>query len=273
MNEIQCVDCIEGMKKLDSESVDLTVTSPPYDGLRTYNGFVFDFPAVAEQLWRVTKLGGVVVWVVGDATPKTGSKRGSETGSSFRQRSASSILGFRLHDTMIYAKSSPHFPESIRYGQVAEYMFVLSKGRPKTFNPIKDRRNKTAGTVRHTKNFRARFADGTGKTARKNQITYTTNEFGARFNIWEYPVGSPAPDRLWKKHPAVFPLALATDHVKTWSNPGELVLDPFVGSGQTVIAADELGRNWLGMDLSAEYCDLARERVEWYRQRRASGAA
>jgi DNA modification methylase len=273
MGEIQCVDCVEGMKKLDIESVDLTVTSPPYDGLRTYNGFVFDFPSVAEQLYRVTKPGGVVVWVVGDQTPKSGPQQGSESGSSFRQALGFKDAGFRLHDTMIFAKSGMSHPERVRYHQAFEYMFVFSKGKPKTFNPIKDRPNKTAGKKRNH-NERKRSADGWVKWY-YNEKKYTTTEHGMRSNIWEYPIGQQAPDPLWKKHPAVFPLALAMDHVKTWSKPGELVLDPFVGSGQTVIAADELGRQWLGMDLSQEYCDLARERVEWYRARRieTSGAA
>ena len=99
-------DCLEKMQDIQDSSIDLTVTSPPYDNLRSYNGNnalwgEHVWKAAIKDLYRVTKDGGVVVWVVGDATIK-----GSETGTSFKQALWAMECGFRLHDTMIYAKNN-----------------------------------------------------------------------------------------------------------------------------------------------------------------------
>jgi DNA modification methylase len=246
-------DSAEVLKTLPEASVDLTVTSPPYDDLRSYNGYTFDFPAIASELFRVTKPGGVVVWVVGDATVK-----GSETGTSFRHAlHFKDACGFNLHDTMIWNKEgfSAVGSLAIRYAPVFEYMFVLSKGKPKTFNPIKDKPNKGAGnkisgTIRNT--------DGTlkPKSTRGNII----NDFGQRYNVWtQTPIKS---NRGEASHPAAFPHDLARDHIISWSNPRDCVLDPFLGSGTTGVAARLLGRDFIGIEVSEDYLKSARARIE-----------
>ncbi len=208
-------------QQVTDNSVQLTVTSPPYDNLRTYNGFAWDFESVARELYRVTKSGGVVVWVVADATVN-----GSETGTSFRQALYFKECGFNLHDTMIWNKAGFSAVGALqtRYAPVSEFMFVLSKGRP-VFNPIKDRPNKSAG--RSLKGSTVRNADGTVKPVANPD--WVIPPFGQRFNVWEIP----AEMNRNIKHPAPFPEALARDHILSWSNPGDTVLDPFLGSGTT----------------------------------------
>ena len=236
LNKIHCGDNCDLLGKLPRECIDLVVTSPPYDDLRTYCGHSWDFYGVAWQLKRVLKPGGVIVWVVGDAT-----KNGSETGSSMEQALHFKRLGLNLHDTMIWQK--PNFSAvgalQTRYAPVFEYMFVLSSGKPKAFNPIKDRSAKSAGKE---KSGTIRNKDGSMK--RMSSEGWVQPEFGQRFNVWEMPTESQGQD-----HPAPFPLALASDHIFTWSNPGDLVLDPFSGSGTTAKAAKELGRRFLGLEI------------------------
>jgi len=258
INQIICGDCVEVMKSWPEECIDLTVTSPPYDDLRDYRGYTFDFESIARELYRVTKPGGVVVWVVGDATIN-----GSETGTSFRQALYfKDVCGFNLHDTMIYKKKASRFPDTNRYYQVFEYMFVFSKGRPKTVNLIRDRRNLGFGNAicEH-----ARQKDGTLKK-RKGKII---SKLGVRFNIWEYPTGGgiSARDEIAFQHPAIFPEQLAADHIISWSNPGDIVLDPMCGSGTTCKMALKLGRRFMGIDIAEEYCEIARKRVEAEKER------
>ncbi len=244
-------DCVKEMRNLQSDIIDLTVTSPPYDELRTYNGYSFDFENTAKEVYRLTKEGGVVVWVVADATVN-----GSETGTSFRQALYFMGCGFRLHDTMIWNKGAFSAVGSLasRYAPVFEYMFVFSKGKPKTFNPIKDRPNKWAGTKLHGT---VRNADGSTKLV--SGIGNVIPEYGQRFNVWEMP-----PEKNSKAfgHPATFPESLAQDHILSWSNPGDVVLDPFLGSGTTGKMAIFNGREFIGIDVSPEYCELARKRIE-----------
>lgn len=248
-NRIYNMDCVEGMKMLDDESIDLTVTSPPYDNLRTYNGFTWNFESVAQQLYRVTKEGGVVVWIVADSTIN-----GSETGTSFKQALFFKECGFNLHDTMIWKKISP-FQHKNRYIPSFEYMFVFSKGKPKTANLICDRKNKWAGVAMHGTERQKNGKTKALSTVQKNKCV---KEFGARYNIWDMPG-----DKNNKTgHPAVFPLNLAQDHILTWSNEGELVLDPFMGSGTTAVAAINFGRNYIGFEISDEYCRIANERIK-----------
>jgi len=241
------------LKQMPSESIDLTVTSPPYNELRDYNGYEFDFEAIANELYRVTKKGGVVVWVVGDATID-----GSETGTSFKQALYFKDIGFNLHDTMIYEKNNFSNPSSNRYHQIFEYMFVLSKGRPKTFNPIKDKINKCAGETAWGRNT-VRQKDGSLIERGKKIIP----EVGMRNNIWKYIVGKGfgQKDDLAYKHPATFPEKLAEDHIISWSNEGDVVLDPMCGRGTTCKMAKKLNRKYIGIDISEEYCELARLRV------------
>lgn len=236
------------LKDIPDCSVDLTVTSPPYDDLREYKGYSFDFETIAKELFRVTKPGGVVIWIVSDAT-----KSGSETGTSFRQALYFKEIGFNLHDTMIWVKDTLTFPDPTRYGQTFEYMFVFSKGKPKTFNPIKDKPNKWAGEIVHGT---SRGVDG--KTFRKsNHHKGVTQEYGVRYNVWNMP-GEKHNDT---GHPAVFPVKLAKDHILSWSNKGDTVLDPFMGSGTTGIACADTGRDFIGIEISKDFYELSKRRT------------
>lgn len=254
LNKIYQMDCIEGMKRLASGSVDLTVTSPPYDDLRKYEGYTFDFVSTVDQLYRVTKDGGVVVWVVGDKTIK-----GSESGTSFRQALEFIERGFRLHDTMIYEKDSISFPDKTRYHQIFEYMFVFSKDRPKTINLIKDRPNKHAnGRKRIKGNYRT--AGGEVKRHNKQNLL---RPFGVRNNIWRISTGcnKSTTDKEAFKHPAIFPEKLAEGHILTWTNEGDTVLDPFMGSGTTAKMALLNQRKYVGFEVAGEYVGIANERL------------
>jgi site-specific DNA-methyltransferase (adenine-specific) len=241
-------DCAKVMSQFDDGCIDLTVTSPPYDNLRTYNGYVFDFEAIAQQLCRVTKPGGVVVWVVGDATIN-----GSETGTSFRQALYFMELGFSLHDTMIYQKAALSFPSPGRYYDGFEFMFVFSKGKPNAINLLADRKNLTAGGKVHGTE---RKKDGTTSSDRACTGNIT-KQIGIRFNVWRIP----NPGQAGMIHPAVFPEALARDHILSWSNPGDTVLDPMMGSGTTGKMAVNYQRNFIGIDISEEYYQIAEKRI------------
>ena len=255
-NNILCGNCVETLKNIPDESIDLVVTSPPYDKLRTYKGYEFDFEGIAKQLLRVVKKGGVVVWVVGDATVK-----GSETGTSFKQALHFKDIGFNLHDTMIYHKDNPvPVGGNNRYYQAFEYMFILSKGKPKTFNPIiVPRRNKH--NDKRTVRYRAVTRNADGSFVKK---VVPIKENVKKQNLWTYVVsgGASTKDKVAHKHPAIFPEKLAEDHILSWSNEGDVVLDPMCGSGTTLKMAAENNRNYIGIDISEEYCAIARERIE-----------
>lgn len=254
MIENQCIhgDCLEKLKDLPNGSIDLTVTSPPYDNLRTYNGYSFDFEGVAKELYRVTKQGGVVVWVVGDQVIN-----GSESGTSFKQALFFKEIGYRLHDTMIYDKGKVVFPDANRYHNCFEYMFVFSKGKPKTTNLLADRKNKYQ-TQRKNSSFRQK--DG----SIKSKQVKSTPEFGIRYNIWQCSNGymQSTADKFAFKHPAMFPEKLAEDHILSWSNEGDTVLDPFAGSGTTLKMAKKNKRNYIGIEISAEYIKICEERLK-----------
>ena len=251
------------MATLKEESVDLTVTSPPYDNIRDYKGYCFeeqDFKEIVKQLYRVTKKGGVVVWVVGDATMK-----GSETGTSFRQALGFMEGGFKLHDTMIYEKNTSSFPaqrKGKRYTQIFEYMFVFCKGKMKTGNLICDKANKWAGHTNWGKNTQR----GKNGELKKTKDIKPVPDFSPRNNIWKYNVGKGfnSSDNESHKHPAIFPEKLAEDHILSWSNEGDVVLDPFMGSGTTCKMAKKNGRKYIGIDTSEEYCALAKSIIEKY---------
>ena len=249
-------DCLELMREIPDGSVDMVVTSPPYDNLRTYNGmppFTFDvFRPIADQLARVLKPGGVIVWNVADATVN-----GSETGSSFRQALYfKDECGLNLHDTMIWVKSTFSAVGALqtRYAPVFEYMFVFCKGRLATFNPIRDRPNKHAGAKHHGT---IRKRDGSTDPLNGIKSGKVVADFGQRFNVWA--INEEKTHN--KTHPAVFPLQLPTDHILSWSNPGDLVLDPFAGSGTTAIAAENAGRRWTCMERDPTYYEAAIARV------------
>jgi site-specific DNA-methyltransferase (adenine-specific) len=244
-NSIYNCDCVEGMKKLDAESVDLTVTSPPYDTLRKYNGFKFDFESTVKELFRITKIGGVVVWVVDDRT-----KNGDEQGIPFKQCLFFKECGFTLHDTMIWTKDGGGAVGSeYTYKQNFEYMFVFSKGRPKAINLIFDKTNKSYGIDK----------SGAGRRRRNGEIRRENRQpakpFSKRNNWWYIP------PQKGGKHPAVFPERLATDHILSWSNEGDVVLDPFMGSGTTGVACIKNNRKYIGFEISKEYCELAEKRI------------
>jgi site-specific DNA-methyltransferase (adenine-specific) len=243
---------MEYMKTLPDDTIDLTVTSPPYDNLRTYNGYTFDYKKTLSELFRVTKRGGVVVWVVNDQTVD-----GSESGTSFKQALFAKECGFNLHDTMIWEKDSCAFPEQVRYYPLFEYMFIFSKGNPKTFNPIMDRRNKWGNTKVHGT---FRNPDGTLKERSTTWKDVSVKEFGARFNVWHIPCEK----QNKTGHPAVFPVQLAKDHIISWSNPQDLVFDPFLGSGTTRIAAWDTDRNFVGCEIDRTYYEKQEERFRMF---------
>jgi DNA modification methylase len=252
-------DCLELMKELPDNSVDLTVTSPPYDNLRSYNGFTWDFEGVARELYRVTKQGGVVVWVVGDATIK-----GSETGTSFKQALYFKEIGFNLHDTMIYQKDACPFPETNRYYPMFEYMFVFSKGKPKTVNLIADKPNKRYGEKVASSTQRQPDGKTVKVSANKTDPTRTVKKYGVRGNVWQYSPGynKSTKDKYAYQHPAVFPEKLAQDHILSWSNEGDVVLDPFIGSGTTAKMAVLNNRHYIGYELDEKYFEIAQKRIE-----------
>lgn len=274
LNSVIHGDCLDIFPLFDPDSIDLVVTSPPYGKLRRYHGFHFDCSPVAKALYRVMKPGGVVVWVVADTVVK-----GGETCTSFRQALTFQDVGFSLHDTMIYEKNSCTFPASRkgnRYSQTFEYMFVFSKGKPKTAELLCDKPNKWAGTSNWGKNTFRGF-DG---ELRQKQGSKPIPNFSPRNNVWRYVpefekdeagedvvaseircyrVGKQ--DRFASEHSATFPIQLAEDHIKTWSKDAEVVLDCFVGSGTTCLAAQRLGRQFIGIDVSKEFCELASRRL------------
>lgn len=236
---------LETMAKMPDCFVDLTVTSPPYDKLRTYNGYSFPFEDIAKELFRITKDGGVVVWVVGDATVK-----GSETGTSFKQALYFKEIGFNVHDTMIWKKPNPVPTQSTRYQQEFEYMFVFIKGKPKAFNPIIIK-SKCAGI--QVKKHRA--VKSTHKY--NNDGSYIVADTKMIGNVWEI-----ANVKNKSQHPAIFPEQLANDHIISWSNEGDLIYDCFMGSGTTAKMAILNNRNWIGSEISSEYCEITEERVK-----------
>jgi site-specific DNA-methyltransferase (adenine-specific) len=245
---------LETMAKMPDCFVDLTVTSPPYDDLRTYNGYCFDFENVAKELYRITKDGGVVTWIVNDKTEK-----GSETGTSFRQALYFKEIGFNLWDTMIWRKTNPipNDTRQNRYIQSFEYMFIFSKGKPKTCNYLREK-SKCAGLV--TNNTSQIKSNGDSrddrKEARKGMVV---NEFKILTNIWDC---SSVHKNEKTKHPAQFPEQLANDHIVSWSNEGNLVYDPFMGSGTVAKMSILNNRNWIGSEISSEYCNIIEERIK-----------
>lgn len=260
INRIYNENCLATMKRMPDNFVDLTVTSPPYDDLREYHGCEWNleiFQQVAQELYRVTKPGGVVVWVVNDKT-----ENGSETLTTSKQKIFfREDCGFNIHDTMIWEKPGPSNPATNRYHQIFEYMIILAKGKPKTFNGLKDRKNL----------WIKRFGKGSvrqknGEMSHHKADKYQYDKFGLRFNIWY--IKNVAQENICQpnEHPAPFPEKLTADHIYSWSNEGDLIYDPFGGSGTTVKMAHLMKRNWIMSEISEEYCAIAEKRLKPYLQ-------
>lgn len=254
-NKIFNGDCVNVLKDMEDNYVDLVITSPPYDDLRDYDGYVFDFESIVKELYRVVKDGGVVVWIVGDSVIEGG----GESGTSFKQALFFKEVGFQLHDTMIYNKKSTGMPDSTRYLNIFEYMFVFSKGKPKSINLLKDRKNRWAGYSNFGRRTRRDKAGDlvTGKS-------HVIPAFSKRTNIWEYDTGKgyTTKDNFAFEHPAMFPEQLAKDHILSWSSKGDVVLDPMCGSGTVCKMAKLMSRKYIGIDISERYCKIAKERIK-----------
>lgn len=248
LNTIYNEDCLYTMSRFSDNHIDMVITSPPYDDLRDYNGFSFDFETICRELYRVLKEGGVIIWVVGDST-----KDGSETGTSFKQALFFKEVGFNLHDTMIYYKNNPMPTAGKRYHQNFEYMFCFSKGSPKTFNPISE-----PCKYKGLANMKNRGREG---TLNYKKVERTQEKKVG--NVFSYSIGGgiSTKDAIAYKHPAIFPEALVRDQIITWSNESDIIYDPFIGSGTTAKIAKMLNRNFLGSEISEEYFLIARERI------------
>ena len=266
LNNTYNENCLETMKRMPNDYVKLTVTSPPYDDLRTYNknvggnkdefkGYSFPFEDIAKEFYRVTQKGGIVVWVVSDAV-----QNGSESGTSFRQALFFKEVGFNIHDTMIYRKLNPPPNSGTRYQQMFEYMFVFSKGKPTTTNiGLRDRSNKCNDKRVYRKKKFSRNKDG-----EFNENDYFVKERVPDFNIWDFYVGggNSTNDKIAFEHPAIFPEELVKKHLESWSDENDLIYDPFMGSGTTSKMCLLLNRKYIGSELSSEYCEIERKRIE-----------
>jgi|ERR1035437_1065764 site-specific DNA-methyltransferase (adenine-specific) len=258
-NRIYQENCIETMKRMDDDAVNMTITSPPYDDLRDYNGYHFPVDEIASSLFRKTKPGGVVIWVVADRTVD-----GDESLTSFKHAFAFRDAGFKVHDTMLYVKNNP-IPSDCgrRYRQAFEYMFCFSKGRPQTFNPITE---PTKSSGQRIKAFRITEA-GRGNVPDEDIGRQIKSERKVS-NIFAYNVGtSSSKDKIAFSHPAIFPEKLVEDQIFTWTNIGDVVYDPFMGSGTTAKVAHLMSRKWIGSEISQEYVQIANERMKPYLNR------
>lgn len=257
LDQVYCGDCVEIMKRISPNSIDLVVTSPPYDNLRNYNGFSFTFEKIAAELLRVLKDQGIVVWVVGDKIDN-----GNKSLTSFRQAIYFQEHGFKIHDVMIYEKKNTPFMRSNAYTNCYELMIVLSKKGPSVFNPLMvTTKRKGFEMVPFNKK-----ADGINK-----KVLGKLNETKVKTNIWQYAVGfgGTTKDKIAFSHPAIFPEKLAQDHILSWTNEGDIVLDPMCGSGTTCKMAMVNNRRFIGIDISEEYCDIARQRLSTTARRMA----
>lgn len=242
-------DCLLTMSRMPNNYIDFVITSPPYDDIRNYNGYVFEFEKIARELFRILKVGGVIIWVVADATIK-----GSETGTSFKQALYFKDIGFNLHDTMIYYKNNPMPQTGNRYHQHFEYMFAFSKGAPITFNPITEP-TKYQGLA----NMKNRGQEG---TLNYEKVERTTEKKVG--NVFFYSIGGgiSTKDKIAYNHPAIFPEKLVYDQIITWTNESDIIYDPFMGSGTTAKIAHLLNRHWIGSEISEEYVNIANERLK-----------
>lgn len=257
-NKVYLGDCLEIMPSIPDKSIDMILTSPPYDNLRTYGGNLqWDFESIAKELYRVTKDGGVVVWIVGDASIK-----GSETGTSFKQALYFKEIGFNLHDTMIYYSEKPPLTHN-RYEQKFEYMFVFSKGKPKTFNPILEDCAYAGSRADRPKTIKGSRSQNCAIRSRVDNTPRYTKDKKIKGNVWIYKTGGghSSKDSIAFEHPAIFPEKLAIDHIKSWSNEGDIILDPFAGSGTTGVACQNLRRNYILIEKEPKYYEIILKRL------------
>ena len=247
--QIERAEAYEWLSCIESDSIDMCLTSPPYDSIRNYTGFTVNFQAVIAQLYRVIKLGGVVIWNVSDQTIS-----GSETGTSLKQALMFMDSGFKLHDTMIYMKNNPMPTSGKRYHQSWEYLFCFSKGVPTTFNPIM--RECKYSHLQANQKYRGTTGELSYKKTKRNKFSKVNN-------VFSYTIGGghSTKDKIAFSHPAIMPEQLALDQVTTWTNKGDIVIDPFLGSGTSAKAALMLEREFMGCDLSQEYCEIAKQRI------------
>tara|TARA_R100001460_G_scaffold28040_1_gene56250 strand:+ start:457 stop:1221 length:765 start_codon:yes stop_codon:yes gene_type:complete len=245
VNKIYNENCLETMSRMRDGFIDLTVTSPPYDNLRTYNGYSFDFESIAKELYRVTKDGGVVVWIVGDKRVN-----GDKTLTHFKQALNFQSIGFKVLDVMVWKKSNPMpFIQKDQYTPSYELMLILTKGKLKTFNALKQQ-CKYAGQIVKTTSTNK-------ESIRKPNKTIPTKEFKIKSNVWETVLAGTN-----YGHPAIFPEKLVNDHIISWSNENDIVYDCFMGSGTTAKMAILNNRNYIGSEISKEYCDIAERRIQ-----------
>ncbi len=251
LNNIYNENCLDTMKLFKNNFVDMILTSPPYDDLRNYNGYDFQFEKIVKELYRILKIGGVIIWVVGDKTDN-----GSETLTSFKQALFFKKIGFNVHDTMIYYKNNPMPTAGKRYHQHFEYIFAFSKGKPSVFNPITE-----STKYRGIANMKNR-----GKTGKIDYKKIERTKEKKVGNVFFYSVGGgiSTKDKIAYKHPAIFPEQLAIDQIKTWTNENDLIYDPFIGSGTTAKIAQIFNRKWIGSEISKEYTKIANERLKKY---------
>ena len=254
LNTIYNENCLDTMKSMPDDFVDLIVTSPPYDNLRIYEGYSFDFENIANSIYRIMKKGGMVIWVVADATINS-----SETGTSFRQALFFKSLGFCLYDTMIFHKINNTPKTHKRYEQTFEYMFAFSKGKPKTFNPIRIP-CKIKGKIKYRGERKPRHHDN-GESMKIRDKYTVVHDTKLHSNIFSYTIGDPM-SGFRCGHPAPFPLKLAIDQICTWSNPDDVVYDPFLGSGTVAVACKMMHRNYIGSEISSHYTEIARNWID-----------
>lgn len=259
LNKIYCGDNVNLIKQLNNNLIDLTVTSPPYSNIRRYNGFSWDFESLAKELYRVTKNGGIVCWIVNDQYINGGRDLSSYKQALYFKEQC----GFTVHDVMIYQKSGFNFPANNRYHQVYEYILVLTKGKIKTFNPLIDRKNAYPGQKAHGLHRGADENDY--KDMSQIVKAKPAGEYGKRYNVWYVKVGKRkevAENDIAYKHPAIFPESLCGDLIRSFSNENDIILDPFMGSGTTAKVCKDLKRNYIGFELNLEYCKLIEERLK-----------
>ncbi len=253
LNKIICGDCVEVLKSIPDNSIDLVVTSPPYDGIRKYNGFSFNLHSTGKELFRVLKDGGIIAMVIQDQTKNFGKSLTSfKTIIDWCEN-----VGFKLFETIIYKK---HGAEGAwwtkRFRVDHEYIPIFLKGeRPAYFNkeplkiPSKHGGKTMTGCATRLTN---------GKTLKSKRVFI--NPMKCRGTLWDYTTCGDG-TRLKHQHPATFPDKIPVDFIRCFCPKNGIVLDPFIGSGTTALAAIQLNRNYIGIDISKEYCELAKKRI------------